>query len=578
MQIDNSIMERVNVWLNGNYDIQTKEQINNLIENDKQELVESFYKTMEFGTGGLRGKMGVGSNRMNKYTVGCATQGLANYLLEVYGAGAEIKVAVACDSRNNSDVFSKTVAQIFAANSIKVYLFDSLRPVPELSFAIRHLGCQSGVVITASHNPKVYNGYKAYWNDGGQVTEPHDTNIIKAVNAITSVDEVKWSGNEEDITIISEDVDAAYLKEVKALSLSSDAIKEFGDIKIVYSPIHGSGYKLVPRALKESGFTNIFTVEEQMTPNGDFPTVESPNPEEAGALKMAIAKADEVGASLVFATDPDADRLGVAVRDNNGDMILLNGNQTAAILTNYILERKNALAQLTGSEFIVKTVVTTDLMTKIAASYNVACMNVLTGFKYIAKVIKENEGKLQYICGGEESYGFSVGDFVRDKDSISSSVMVCEVAAWAASQGKTLYQYMIDVYVKYGFFKEGLISITKEGKSGAEEIKEMMCSMRENPLTSICGEKVIKIADYKKREIYNVESGTTTPINYPVSDVLQYITESDTIVSMRPSGTEPKIKFYFGVREPLSSAEEFESVNVKALEKIDKIKAELKLV
>ncbi|MFI3321012.1 MAG: phospho-sugar mutase [Rikenellaceae bacterium] len=577
MQIEKSIMERVDVWLNGNYDAQTKEEIKNLLNENPQEIIESFYKTLEFGTGGLRGKMGVGSNRMNIYTVGCATQGLANYLKEVFSDLEQIKVAVACDSRNNSDVFSKTVAEIFAANGIKVYLFESLRPVPELSFTIRHLGCQSGVVVTASHNPKIYNGYKAYWNDGGQVTEPHDRLIIDAVNAIHSVDEVKWSGNSENITIIGEDVDVAYLDKIKALSLSPDAISAHGDIKVVYSPIHGSGYKLVPRALKECGFTNVYTVEEQMTPDGNFPTVDSPNPEEAGALSLAIAKANEVGASLVFATDPDADRLGVAVRDSKGDMILLNGNQTASILTYYILNCMNEQSKLKGDEYIVKTIVTTELLTKIAASFGVECDNVLTGFKFIANIIKSKEGKKTYICGGEESYGFSIGDFVRDKDSISSSVMVCEAAAWAASKGMTLYDLLVEIYTKYGFFREGLLSITKEGKSGAEQIKEMMSSMRANPLTEICGEKVIKIADYKTRVITNVTTGETENITYPVSDVLQYMTDGDTIVSMRPSGTEPKIKFYFGVREALDSVSEFDAVNAKALAKIEAIKKELGL-
>lgn len=577
MQIDKSIMDRVNSWLNGDYDAQTKEQIREMLLNNPSEIVESFYKNLEFGTGGLRGKMGVGTNRMNIYTVGSATQGLANYLKEEFKALPEIKVAVACDSRNNSDLFSRTVANVFAANGIKVFLFDSLRPTPELSFTIRHLGCQSGVVVTASHNPKIYNGYKAYWNDGGQVVEPHDKNIIDHVNNIKSIGDIKWSGGEKNITIIGEDIDEVYLDKIKALSLSPDIIKKHSDLKIVYTPIHGSGYKLLPEILKEYGFSNVYTVADQMVPDGNFPTVVNPNPEEPTAMKMGIDMANSVGASLLLATDPDADRIGVAVRNSAGEMILLNGNQTASIVTYYLLTRMKELGRLTGSEFIVKTVVTTDLLVKIAKSFGVDHYNVLTGFKFIAGKIKELEGKSKYICGGEESYGFLIGDFVRDKDAISCGAMVCEAAAWAQSKGITLYELLVDIYKEYGFFKEGLLSITKEGKSGADEIKAMMHTIRMNPPTTICGEKVITIADYEKRVSLDVKTGVTTKIEYPVSDVLQFITDGDTIVSMRPSGTEPKIKFYFGVREALASKDDFDKVNQKAVEKIDKIKTELKL-
>ncbi|MEG1635063.1 MAG: phospho-sugar mutase [Rikenellaceae bacterium] len=577
MQIDKVIMDRVNSWLTGGYDEQTKCQIREMLQNNSAEVVESFYKNLEFGTGGLRGKMGVGTNRMNIYTVGGATQGLANYLKEVFKDLPEIKVAVACDSRNNSAMFSKTVANVFAANGIKVFLFESLRPTPELSFTIRHFGCQSGVVVTASHNPKIYNGYKAYWDDGGQVVAPHDKNIINHVNSIKSIEDIKWTGGEKNITIIGDDVDRVYLGKIKDLSLSPDIIKQHSDLKIVYTSIHGSGYRLVPHILKEYGFSNVFTVKEQMVPNGNFPTVVNPNPEEPTAMKMGIDMADSVGASLLIATDPDADRIGVAVRDSSGKMILLNGNQTASIVTYYLLTRMKELGRLHGGEFIVKTVVTTDLLVKIAKSFGVDYYNVLTGFKFIASKIKELEGKSKYICGGEESYGFLIGDFVRDKDAISCSAMVCEAAAWAASNGITLYDLLVDIYVEYGFFKEGLLSITKEGKSGAEEIIAMMSSIRNNPPHVICGENVITIADYEKRTSLNVKTGVITKIEYPVSDVLQFITDGDTIVSMRPSGTEPKIKFYFGVREALPSKNDFEKVNQKAIDKIERIKKEMNL-
>ena len=576
MENEKSVQERVESWLSGSYDEKTKEQIRYLIANDPKELNESFYKNLEFGTGGLRGIMGVGTNRMNIYTVGMATQGLANYLKKEF-KDTQIKVAVAFDCRNNSDLFAKTTANIFAANGFKVYLFDSLRPTPELSFTIRHFGCQSGVVITASHNPKKYNGYKAYWNDGAQVTAPHDTNIIQEVNKIQNIDEVKWKGNEENITIIGKEIDKIYLDKVASLSLSPEAIAKHKDIKIVYTPLHGSGTVLVPEALKMYGFENVYSIAEQSKPDGNFPTVTSPNPEEASALKMAIEKAEEIGADLVIATDPDADRIGIAIRNDKNQIVLLNGNQTGSILTYYLLRRWKELGKLNGKQFIVKTIVTSDLFAQITKSFNVEYYNVLTGFKFIASVIRENEGKKQYIGGGEESYGYLIGDFVRDKDSVSASAMIAETMAWDKTQGMSLYDLLINIYLEYGFFKEGLLSIVREGQEGAEEIKRIMTEFRNNPPKELVGSKVIVIDDYKLRKSYNLQSGTTTDITLPVSDVLQFITEDNTIVSIRPSGTEPKIKFYFGVRETLHTKEEFDSVYKKADEKIERIKAELKI-
>lgn len=574
MELDGYIKEQVSKWLNGNYSEESKNEVRNLEKTNPQALVEAFYRNLEFGTGGLRGIMGVGTNRMNIYTVGMATQGLANYLKMVF-KDTQIKVAVAYDSRNNSQLFGQTVAEIFAANGFKVYLFDSLRPTPELSFAIRHFGCQSGVVVTASHNPKEYNGYKAYWADGSQVIAPHDTNIIKEVEKITDVNDVKWSGNSENITIIGEDVDRVYLDKVLSLTLSPEAVKANSDIKIVYTPIHGSGTMLVPRALKECGFTAVTTIAEQSIPDGNFPTVKSPNPEEASALKMATDKAEEIGADLVIATDPDADRIGIAVRNTKGELILLNGNQTGAILTYYLLERHNQLGRLTKNDFIVKTIVTTDLFIKIAEHYNVGHYNVLTGFKFIADIIAKNEGKKHYIGGGEESYGYLAGDFVRDKDAISAAVLVSECAAWAKSNGLTLYELLVEIYAKFGFYKEGLVSVVKEGKSGQEEIKAMMTGFREKPLKEVAGSKVLKIYDYKLSKEYDCVTGVVTDITLPKSDVLQYVTEDETIISMRPSGTEPKIKFYFGVREPLASKSDFDAVNKIADQKIAKLKKEL---
>ncbi len=535
--METNYIEVAKQWLSEDYDQVTREEVKRLMENDPKELEESFYKNLEFGTGGLRGIMGVGTNRMNKYTVGMATQGVANYLKENFKDLPQISVAVSFDSRNNSAEFAKITANVFAANGIKVYLFDSLRPVPELSYSIRHLKCQSGVMITASHNPKEYNGYKAYWEDGAQVTAPHDTNIINEVLKITSPAMVKFEGGEQNIQMVGADVDEAYLSDVSTLLVSPESVKNHADMKMVYTPLHGTGITLVPKILSRMGFTNLSLVEAQVESNGNFPTVKSPNPEENSALEMAVALAEEKGADLVMATDPDADRVGIAIRDNEGKIILLNGNQTASILTYYLLRRWKELGKLNENTYIVKTIVTTELMAAMAKAFGVKCYNVLTGFKYIASVIRENEGKATFIGGGEESYGYNAGEFVRDKDAVITCALVAECAAWCADQGKTLYQLLQDIYAEFGLYKESLISLTKKGKAGLEEIQAMMKSYRENPPAAIAGSPVVKVIDYNKPE----ETGL------PKSNVLQFYTEDGSVVSVRPSGTEPKIKFYFGV-------------------------------
>lgn len=535
--METNYIEVAKQWLSADYDEATRNEVKRLMENDPKELEESFYKNLEFGTGGLRGIMGVGTNRMNKYTVGMATQGVANYLKENFKDLPQISVAVSFDSRNNSAEFAKITANVFAANGIKVYLFDSLRPVPELSYSIRHLKCQSGVMITASHNPKEYNGYKAYWEDGAQVTAPHDTNIINEVLKITSPAMVKFEGGEQNIQMVGADVDEAYLNDVSTLLVSPDSVKNHADMKMVYTPLHGTGITLVPKILSRMGFTNLSLVEAQVESNGNFPTVKSPNPEENSALEMAVALAEEKGADLVMATDPDADRVGIAIRDNEGKITLLNGNQTASILTYYLLRRWKELGKLNENTYIVKTIVTTELMAAMAKAFGVKCYNVLTGFKYIASIIRENEGKATFIGGGEESYGYNAGEFVRDKDAVITCALVAECAAWCADQGKTLYQLLGDIYAEFGFYKESLISLTKKGKAGLEEIQAMMKGYRENPPASIAGSPVVKVIDYNKPE----ETGL------PKSNVLQFYTEDGSVVSVRPSGTEPKIKFYFGV-------------------------------
>jgi len=569
------VKSRAQVWLEGNYDQETKEIVKHLLEHDEKELIECFYRDLEFGTGGLRGIMGVGTNRMNIYTVGMATQGLSNYLKKNFKTLDQIKVVVGHDSRNNSRLYAETTANIFSANGFKVYLFESLRPTPELSFAIRYFGCQSGVVITASHNPKEYNGYKAYWDDGGQIISPHDKNIIGEVLNIKSVDEVRFNGNDSTIEIIGHDFDEIYTDRIKGLSLSPEIIARYSDMKIVYTPIHGTGVKLVPMALRKIGFKNIINVPEQDVTDGNFPTVHSPNPEETAALAMAINKAGETDAELVMATDPDGDRVGIAVKDNAGKFIILNGNQAASLLIHYLLTRWSEKGKLKGKEYIVKTIVTTELLADIARKYNVPCFNVLTGFKYIADVIKQKEGKMTFIGGGEESYGYLAGEFVRDKDAVISCALIAETAAWAKSRGKSLYNMLIEIYREFGLYKERLISVTKKGKEGAEEIQQMMKTYRSNPPEVINGSGVIKIADYLKQEEKDVPKGTVSKIELPKSDVLQFFTEDGSKISIRPSGTEPKIKFYFSVRANLNSVGEYEKVSPLLDQRIDTLIKEI---
>jgi phosphoglucomutase len=552
------IKRRAELWLSSDFDDETRTRVKELFDNDK-ELTECFYKDLEFGTGGLRGIMGVGTNRMNKYTVGMATQGLANYLKKQFPA-QPLSAAVAYDCRNNSPLFAEIVAGVFSANGIKVYLFSSLRPTPELSFAVRHFRCNTGVMITASHNPKEYNGYKAYWDDGAQVTFPHDVNIVEEANRIKSVKEVNFDANPELIVTVDEEVDKIYLEKLKSLSISPEAIKKHSDIKIVYTPLHGTGVKLVPEFLDSLGFKNIIHVPEQDINDGNFPTVISPNPEESSALTLALKKAQDENADLVMATDPDADRVGIAVRNSRGELQLLNGNQTASILTYYCLENLSRQKKLTGNEYIVRTVVTTHLMTTMAKHYGVEIFDVLTGFKYIAEIIRENEEKKTFICGGEESYGFLVGDFVRDKDAVVSCGMIAEVAAWAKENGKSLYELLLDIYVQFGLHEEKLLSITRKGKEGLDEIKEMMKSYRSNPPKAIAGSKVITIVDYLTRQQTDTLTGHSTPIEQHQSDVLQFYTQDRTVVSVRPSGTEPKIKYYFELRADLKDKADYETV------------------
>ncbi|MDR1582613.1 MAG: phospho-sugar mutase [Prevotellaceae bacterium] len=552
------IRKRAELWLGADFDEETRNSVKELFNNDK-ELTESFYKDLEFGTGGLRGIMGVGTNRMNKYTIGMATQGLANYLKKQFPSKF-LSAAVAYDCRNNSSFFAEIVANVFSANGIKVYLFSSLRPTPELSFAVRYFRCNTGVMITASHNPKEYNGYKAYWDDGGQVTSPHDVNIIEEVNKIKSVKEVNFEANPKIIESIGEEVDKIYLEKLKSLSISPETIEKHSDIKIVYTPLHGTGVKLVPKFLNNLGFKNIIHVPEQDVNDGNFPTVVSPNPEESSALTLALKKAQDENADLVMATDPDADRVGIAVRNDKGELQLLNGNQTASILTYYCLENLSHQKKLKNNEYIVRTVVTTHLLTTMAKYYGIEIFDVLTGFKYIAEIIRENEGKKTFICGGEESYGFLVGDFVRDKDAVISCGMIAEVAAWAKENGKSLYDLLLEIYSRFGLHEEKLLSITKKGKEGLEEIKEMMKNYRNNPPKEIAGSKVVTIVDYLTKQQTDVITGISTPINQHQSDVLQFYTQDRTVVSIRPSGTEPKIKYYFELRSDLENKTEYKTI------------------
>jgi len=569
--INENMLSKANKWLEAGYDEETRSRVKWLLENDHKELDDCFYRDLEFGTGGLRGIMGIGTNRMNIYTVAMATQGLCNYLKKTF-PGEMLKAAIAYDSRNNSALFARKTAEIFSANGFMVYLFEELRPTPELSFAIRHYGCHTGIVVTASHNPKEYNGYKVYWNDGGQLVLPHDKNIIAEVQAIKGIQDVNFDVIEKLILPVKDEVDEAYLEKMKSLSLSPEALKRQNNIKIVYTSLHGTGITMAPRLLKEFGFSNVITVAEQDKPDGNFPTVLSPNPEEPAALALALQKAEKDNAELVMGTDPDADRVGIAVKDNNGKFILLNGNQTGSLLVYYLLRRWSELNKLNGTQFIAKTIVTTPLIEKIAAKYKVDCYNVLTGFKYIAELIKNLEGEKQFIGGGEESYGYLAGDFVRDKDAILSCALIAEMTAWAKDNSKTLYNLLIDVYLEFGLYKEGLLSLTKKGKEGSEEISRMMGKFRTTPPAELDGSKVLFIKDYKNNTVKDINTGSITPTGLPKSDVMQFVCENNTIVTVRPSGTEPKIKFYFSVCGKLESREDFENANALLDERIEALK------
>ncbi|MCD6112600.1 MAG: phospho-sugar mutase [Bacteroidales bacterium] len=576
-EISKEIIQKANEWLNGNYDEATKQDIKDMLENDHQRLIESFYKNLEFGTGGLRGIMGTGSNRMNKYTVGKATQGLANYLIKMFPDDKQIKAVIAYDCRNNNTFFANITANVLSANGIKVYLFDDLRPTPELSFAIRQLNCNCGVMITASHNPKEYNGYKAYWNDGGQLINPHDINVIKEVNNIKNIDDVKFEGNPDLIEIIGKNIDEIYLQKIKELSLSQDIIKKQNNIKIVYTPLHGTGLRLVPESLKNFGFTNINIVEEQAVADGNFPTVVSPNPEEPEALTLAIKKAKAIDADIVMATDPDADRVGIAIKDKHNNFVLLNGNQTASLLIYYLIRKWKENNKLTGNEFIVKTIVTSELLKEIALKNNVECFDVLTGFKFIVDIIKRYEGKKTFIGGGEESYGYLVGDFVRDKDAVISCSMIAELTAWAKENNFNLIDLLIDIYYEFGFYKEKLISVVKKGKSGTEEIQKIMSDFRDNPPEKINNSTVIRINDYLIGKEINLLNGNKKSIDLPKSNVLQFFLEDESKITVRPSGTEPKIKFYFGVFEKLNNKDDFEKTDKILEEKLKNIIKDLNI-
>lgn len=575
LTLESGILEKVNAWLEGSYDAATKAEIQTLLDNnDTTTLTDAFYKDLEFGTGGLRGIMGAGSNRVNKYTLGAATQGFSNALLNTY-PDQQIAVVIAHDSRNNSDVFARMTAEVFSANGIKVFFFEGLRPTPELSYAIRELGAQGGVMLTASHNPKEYNGYKAYGADGGQLVPPHDKNVIAEVRKISSIDDIKFSGNSNLIVNIGKEVDDKYMDALLKLSISQEAIKRQENLKIVFSPIHGTGGVLVPPTLEKFGFKNVQLVEEQMVLDGNFPTVVYPNPEEKEALTMALNKAKAIDADLVMATDPDADRVGIAVKNNNNEFVLLNGNQTACLLINYVLTAWEKAGKLTSKEFIVKTVVTSYLIDKMAAAKKVDCFNTLTGFKWIGQIMTKLEGDRTFIAGGEESYGYLVGEHARDKDAVISCAMIAEMTAFHKDQGSSLYNALIDIYLEYGFYKEKLIAITKKGKSGAEEIQAMMDNFRANPPSEIAGSKVKMVKDYKSGESKNTLDGSIEKMDLPSSNVLQFFTEDGSIISARPSGTEPKIKFYCSVNEPLESRDKFEATELKLDQKLDQVMKDL---
>ncbi len=568
------IATRVNSWLAESFDTETRQAVQRLLDaGDVKELTDAFYRDLEFGTGGLRGIMGVGTNRINRYTLGMATQGLSNYLRKVY-PDEEIRVVIAHDNRNNATTYANVVADVFSANGIRVFFFDDLRPTPELSFAIRELDCHSGVMLTASHNPKEYSGYKAYWRDGGQVIAPHDVNIIEEVAGIR-VEDVRFGRNDDLIETIGDEIDRKYIDALTKVSVNPDVIRKHADMKIVYSPIHGAGMHVVPRALEAYGFTNVTLVEEQCTPDGNFPTVIYPNPEEEEAMTMALDKAREIDADLVLATDPDADRVGIAIRDDRGDLILLNGNQTGSLLLNYMLDQWKEQGRLTGDEYVVKTIVTTYLMDKLAAARGVECFNVLTGFKYIGAIMTELEGSRTFIAGGEESYGYLVGEHARDKDAVVSCTMIAEMAAYHRSRGRSLYQAMVDMYVKFGLYREKLISVTKKGKEGAEAITAMMARFRTNPPESLGGSSIVTVKDYQAQSAFDVRGGESTAIDLPKSNVLQFVTEDGGVVSARPSGTEPKIKFYCSVNAPLDSAERYRDVARELDTRIDRMLGDL---
>jgi phosphoglucomutase len=576
-KMDIEVKNKALEWLNSNIDQDAKNEIQRMLDSKNQtELIDSFYRDLEFGTGGLRGIMGIGSNRVNKYTIGKATQGLSNYLLKAF-PGEQVSVAIAHDSRNNSVYLADITASVFSANGIKVYFYFELRPTPSLSYAIRALGCKSGVVLTASHNPKEYNGYKAYWDDGAQVTPPHDENIIGEVNKIARIEDVKFDKNPALIVKIGKDIDEKYLHEVEKLSLSPEVISRHKNLKIVFSPIHGTGITLVPEILKRFGFENVHMVQEQATPDGNFPTVIYPNPEESEAMSLALKQAEEIDADLIMATDPDADRVGIGAKNNHGKFQLINGNQAASLLVYYMLKMWSDKGKLDGRQFIVKTIVTTDLILDIARKFNVESYETLTGFKYIASVIRELEGKKQFIVGGEESYGYLSGDFVRDKDAVSSCALLAEMTAWAKDNGMSVFDLLVEIYKEFGCYKEGLLSITRKGKSGAEEIEEMMRNIRANPPKTIQGSPVTKLYDYQLSEVTDLTTGKKEKLDFPESNVLQFTTEDGTKVSARPSGTEPKIKFYFSVKAPLKSASEYDQVQKQLDEKIQKIIEELSL-
>lgn len=573
--MDATIQAKIDTWLSGNFDDATKAEIKKLQAENPNELADAFYRNLEFGTGGLRGLMGVGTNRMNKYTVGMATQGYANYLNQCFKG--EVSVAIAHDSRNNSRFFAETTANVFAANGIKVYLFEALRPTPELSFAIRTLKCQGGVVCTASHNPKEYNGYKAYWDDGSQLVPPHDKNVIKEVDKIASVDEVKWSGGEANIVLIGKEMDEQYMAMVKELSVYPEVIAKHKDLKIVFTPIHGTGITLMPQVLKKFGFENVHIVKEQEVPDGNFPTVAYPNPEESEAMSLGLKLAESIDADILCGTDPDADRLAIGVKDSHGKWVLMNGNQTAVLAFNYLIEARKTKGIAQPNDMVITTIVTTPMIDAIAKGNNLACYRVLTGFKWIADLIRQKEGKENYVIGGEESFGLMIGDKIRDKDGISAVALLCEMAAYEKEKGRSLYEKMIDLYVQYGYYKENLISITKKGMDGQAQIAAMMEAYRSNPPKSINGSPVVQLLDYELSKGTNPQNGDNWAIDLPKSNVLQFILEDGSIISARPSGTEPKIKFYFSVNAKLNSAAEFDQVNAAMDEKIKAVIADMKL-